>query len=215
MSETGSGTPPVGGNGRRQRISRYLASLPERAARAGAALIGGAVYETSNVALPHVVRQSKLYQVTIDRFLRILIEWVGDVPGIYDNQDTTVQELAARKVAGNVVELASIFAVGWSPLWLLAAASDLVGGSKAYLRELVAELQRSGHLSVGADITSYEDLLSRLEIGSGTLADAIDVPPATLRAARASLDRLAEELTGDATEEYSLYPGSKRDLRFI
>jgi hypothetical protein len=177
----------------RERIPRYLASLPERAARAGAALVGGAIYETSNVALPRAVRESKLYQVTVDRLLRIMIELVGDVHGVYDDEETSVQELAARKFAGNVIEFASIFAVGWSPLWLLAAASDLVGGSKAYLRALVAELQQSGHLSADADIASYEDLLSRLETGSGVLADAIDVPPVTLRDARASLHRLAQQ----------------------
>jgi hypothetical protein len=181
--------------GPRERITRYLASLPERTARASAALVGGAVYETSNVALPRAIRQSKLYQVTIDRLLRILIEWVGDVRGVYDNEETSVQELAARKAAGNIIELGSIVAVGWSPLWLLAAASDLVGGSKAYLRALVDELQRSGYLSAGADVTSYEDLLTRLETGSGVLADVIDVPPMTLRDARASLSQLSQQVS--------------------
>ena len=44
----------------RRRIPRYLVSLPERMARAGAALAGGALYETSQVALPQFVRESKL-----------------------------------------------------------------------------------------------------------------------------------------------------------
>ena len=41
-----------------------------------------------------------------------------------------MRELLVRKTAGNVVELSSFLAVGWSPLWLLAGASDLVGGTK-------------------------------------------------------------------------------------
>ena len=41
---------------------------------------------------------------------------------------------------------ASIFAVGFSPLWILAAASDVMGGSKAYLRTLVTE-----HESIGPE----------------------------------------------------------------
>ena len=125
----------------RQRIPRYVISLPERTTRAAIALVGGAVYETSNVALPRALRESKLYQVTIDRLLRILIEWVGDVRDVYQDEVTSVQELAARKFAGNVLEVASIFTVGFSPLWLLAAASDVMGGSKAYLRALVDELE--------------------------------------------------------------------------
>ena len=177
----------------RQRIPRYVISLPERMTRAAIALVGGAVYETSNVALPRALRESKLYQVTIDRLLRIMIEWVGDVRDIYRDEATPVQELAARKFTGNVLEWASIFAVGFSPLWLLAAASDVMGGSKAYLRALVAELEAAGHLPRDTDVASYEDLLSRLESGSGVLADAIDVPPMSLREARASFDALRRQ----------------------
>ncbi len=177
----------------RQRIPRYVVSLPERMARAGAALMGGALYETSNVALPRVVRESKLYQATIDRLLRITIEWVGDVRGIYGADELPVEELAARKFTGNIVEWASIFAVGFSPLWLLAAASDILGGSKTYLRALVDELKAGGHLSQEADVTSFEDLLGRLETGSGVLADAIDVPPMTVKDARTSFETLRRQ----------------------
>jgi hypothetical protein len=177
----------------RERIPRYVISLPERMTRAAIALVGGAVYETSNVALPQALRESKLYQVTIDRLLRILIEWVGDVRDVYQDEETPVRELAVRKFTGNVLEIASIFAVGFSPLWLLAAASDIMGGSKAYLRALVAELEAAGHLPRDTDVASYEDLLSRLETGSGVLADAIDIPPMSLREARASFDALRRQ----------------------
>jgi hypothetical protein len=170
-----------------------VVSLPERTMRAAIALVGGAVYETSNVALPRALRESKLYQVTIDRLLRILIEWVGDVRDVYQDEVTSVQELAARKFAGNVLEVASIFAVGFSPLWLLAAASDVMGGSKAYLRALVDELEAAGHLPQDTDVASYEELLSRLETGSGVLADAIDIPPMSLQEARASFDALRRQ----------------------
>jgi hypothetical protein len=177
----------------RHRVPRYLVSLPERMTRAGAALLGGALYETSQVALPRVVRESKLYQATIDRLLRITIEWVGDVRGIYGAEAMPVAELAARKFTGNIVEFASIFAVGFSPLWLLAAASDILGGSKAYLRALVDELKAGGHLPPDADVASFEDLLGRLETGSGVLADAIDVPPMTVQDARASFETLRRQ----------------------
>jgi hypothetical protein len=177
----------------RQRIPRYVISLPERMTRAAIAIVGGAVYETSNVALPRALRESKLYQVTIDRLLRIMIEWVGDVGDVYRDEETSVRELAARKFTGNVLEWASIFAVGFSPLWVLAAASDVMGGSKAYLRVLIAELEAAGHLPQNTDIASYEELLSRLETGSGVMADAIDVPPMSLREARASFDALRRQ----------------------
>jgi hypothetical protein len=177
----------------RQRIPRYVISLPERMTRAAIAIVGGAVYETSNVALPRALRESKLYQVTIDRLLRILIEWVGDVRDVYRDEAIPVQELAARKFTGNVLEVASIFAVGFSPLWVLAAASDVMGGSKTYLRALVEELEAAGHLPQDTDIASYEELLSRLETGSGVMADAIDVPPMSVQEARASFHALRRQ----------------------
>ena len=56
------------------RSRSYLASLPERTARAGAALTGGLVYEAREVLLPLAVRRSKLYQAIVGRLLRITIE---------------------------------------------------------------------------------------------------------------------------------------------
>ena len=122
------------------RSRSYLASLPERTARAGAALTGGLVYEASEVMLPNAVRRSKLYQAIVGRLLRITIELVGGVEGVYPSEEMPARELLVRKTAGNLVELSSFLAVGWSPVWLLAGASDLVGGSKVYLRALVTEL---------------------------------------------------------------------------
>jgi hypothetical protein len=68
-----------------------------------------------------------------------------------------------------------------------------MGGSKAYLRTLVTELQQTGQLPAGTDITSYEDLLQRLETGSSVLADTIDVPPMTVKDARASFESLRRQ----------------------
>ena len=78
---------------------RYVASLPERTVRASAALAAGAIYETSEVVLPRVVRGSKLYQATVARLLRILVEGVGGVQGVYPAETMPVEELTARKAA--------------------------------------------------------------------------------------------------------------------
>ncbi len=172
---------------------RYLASLPERAGRASAALVGGVTYEFSETVLPDFVRRSKLYEATVARLLRIMVELVGDVRGVYPNAPMTVEELTVRKAAGNVVELASVLVAGWSPLWLLAGVADAIGGSKAYLRALVAELEQAGLLRPGTDVSSVEDLLSRLEGTSGVLADAVDVPPLNVSELRASLRALRSQ----------------------
>jgi hypothetical protein len=175
------------------RSRSYLASLPERTARAGAALAGGFVYEVSEVVLPDAVRRSKLYQAIVGRLVRITIELVGGVEGVYPAEEMPARELLARKTAGNAVEIASFLAVGWSPVWLLAGASDLIGGSKAYLRVLVTELKDAGVLAAEEDVASFEELLTALEGTSGVLADTVDVPPLNVSGVRASWEELRRQ----------------------
>jgi hypothetical protein len=194
-AEATAARPPVAetpGEGetvrRRPRGRRYVSSLPERGARALAALVGGALYEISQVALPAFVRRSKLYDATIARMLRLTV---------YRSEAIPAKDLLARKTAGNAVELASILAVGWSPLWLLAAAADLTGGSKVYLRALETELKAAGLLPAASDVSNVEQLLTRVEATSGVLADTIDIPPfrpADMRASWDLLKRQAAEL---------------------
>src|ERR687890_128672 len=175
------------------RSRSYLVSLPERTARAGAALAGGLVYEASEVVLPDAVRRSKLYQAIVGRLLRITIELVGGVEGVYPSEEMQARELLVRKTAGNAVEIASFLAVGWSPVWLLAGASDLVGGSKVYLRALVTELQDAGVLAQEEDVSSFEELLSALEGTSGVLADTVDGPPLNVAGVRTSWQELQKQ----------------------
>ena len=180
--------------GYRRYLARgYLASLPERTARAGAALTGGLVYETGEVLLPLAVRRSRFYQAVVGRLLRITIELVGGVEGVFPTEGMQARELLVRKSAGNVVEIGSFLAVGWSPVWLLAGASDLIGGSKAYLRVLVTELKDAGVLSAEEEVASFEELLTTLEGTSGVLADTVDVPPLNVAGVRASWQELRRQ----------------------
>jgi hypothetical protein len=188
---------------KRYLARRYLASLPERTARAGAALTGGLVYETGEVLLPLAVRRSRMYQAVVGRLLRITIELVGGVEGVFPTEEMLARELLARKTAGNVVEIGSFLAVGWSPVWLLAGASDLIGGSKAYLRVLVTELRDAGVLSAEEDVSSFEELLSALEGTSGVLADTVDVPPLNVAGVRASWQELRRQ-AGDLPDAQGL-----------
>lgn len=174
---------------------RYLLSFPERALRTLAVVLGGLLYELSRVALPDFVRRSKLYESTVSRMLRLVVELVGGVEGVYGAEPIPATDLLARKTAGNVVELASFLAVGWSPLWLLAAAADIAGGSKVYLRALASELKRVRLLPQEADVSSVEELLDRVETTTGVLADTIDVPPVRVADVRASWAALRRQAT--------------------
>lgn len=155
----------------------YIVSLPERLLRALAAAIGGLVFQISEVALPLWVRRTRLYQALVYRMLRLTIELLGDVKGVFPSEAIPAGDLAVRKAVGNVVELAGFLAFGWSPLWILAAASDLTGGTRAYLDLFVGELQRAGLLKSDVEIQSVRDLLNALESSSAVAADMVDVPP--------------------------------------
>lgn len=195
---------------------RRLLTFPERIVRSGAAILGGAVHETVQVVLPRFVRQSRVYEATAKNVLRIAIELVGGVEHeAADDDQPSAGRLAVRKGAGNVVELGSIAAFGFSPLWLLAAASDLARGSRVYLAALVGELKDNGVLEQDADIASVDQLLGVLERGAGKSAALIDVPPTELKELRTSIAELAaerKELPGP-DELQSLYEGLIRQAR--
>jgi hypothetical protein len=179
----------------KRRRLRYAASLPERIFRAAAASLGGFVHESGQLLLPRVVRRSRLYEATAKNALRIAIEAVGGVEQTRSEPEPVpAAEIVKRKAAGNVVELGSIAAFGFSPLWLLAAASDVLRGSRVYLDTLVAELERSGVLGPDVEVESVDDLLGALEGASARTAGLLDVPPLEL----AELRRTLGELRADA-----------------
>jgi hypothetical protein len=172
-----------------------LLSLPERLVRSVAALLGGVIHESALILLPRFVRRSRLYEASAKNLLRLSIELVG---GVQAPASATTEvgpaptELAVRKGAGNVVELGSIAAFGFSPLWLLAAASDVAHGSRVYLTSLVDELKAAGVLAPEAEFGSVDELLAAFEGGSGTAARLIDIPPVELTGLKASVDELRQ-----------------------
>ena len=111
------------------------------------------------------MRDAKIYQCLIARPLRITVEAVGGVSGRFPMQDMSGQELIQRKVAGNFVEAFSVFTVGFSPLWFLAAASDVTGGTRVYLDAFVKELKKADILPDNTDISSVDDLLAQCWTG--------------------------------------------------
>ncbi len=202
---------------RTQRLL-FLASLPERAIRAVSAAVFGTVHETAHLLLPRMVRRSRLYEVTARNLLRIAVELVGGVeapPSAGTAPEPAAGRIAVKKAAGNAVEFGSIAAFGFSPLWLLAAASDILNGSKTYLRALESELVRAGVLAEGVHFRSVDDLLSALEGTTGTTATLIDLPPLELRELRTSLTELKDDAASLPTpgELAQLFDGLVRTAR--
>jgi hypothetical protein len=196
----------------RDRLA-FLLSLPERALRSVAALAGGTVHETAELLLPRLVRRSRLYEATAKNLLRVSIELVGGVVpptgAAADELEPDAKKLAVRKTAGNVMELGSIAAFGFSPLWLLAAAADVTHGTRVYLDTFVDELKHAGVLAEDAHLGSVDDLLGALEGTSGRTARLIDVPPLELAALRRSLTEIRDDVSSlpSPAELASLYDG--------
>ena len=194
------------------RTRSFLVSLPERIVRSLVAVVAGATHEAAEVVLPRFIRRSRLYEVSAKNLLRIAIELVGDVESEPPSGQPDAGELLKRKTAGNVVELSSIVALGFSPLWLLAAASDVSHGSRVYVQSLVDELKRARVLAEGSELRTIDDVLAALEGTSGTTARLIDLPPlelADLRASLAELRASAAELPSPQ-ELAGLYEGLRR-----
>jgi hypothetical protein len=195
---------------------RFALSLPERLVRTLAAVAGGAVHETAELVLPRLVRRSRLYEASAKNLLRVAIELVGGVadagPPAGADEEASAGRLAVRKGAGNVVELGSIAAFGFSPLWLLAAASDVAHGSRVYLNELTGELKRAGVLDEQVEVSSVDELLGVLERSTGGTARLIDIPPLELEELRRSLAELRAEARAlpDATELATLFAALRR-----
>lgn len=196
----------------RRKRTRYVLSLPERLVRALVGTLGGIVHESAQVILPRFVRRSRLYEATAKNALRIAIEAVGRVEP-QEPQEISAQEITKRKAAGNVVELGSIAAFGFSPLWLLAAASDVAHGSRVYLASFVDELKRAGVLAQEREIGSVDELLESLENASGRTAGLIDVPPLELAELRSTLGELRDDASGlpGPQELASLYRGLREE----
>ena len=198
-----------------RRLAYFTASLPERLVRAGAAVLGGTVHETAELLLPRIARRSRFYEATAKNLLRIAIEGVGSVdrPKTADSAEAPpARELAIRKGAGNIVELGSIAAFGFSPLWLLAAASDITRGSRVYLQALTEELKAAGVVRDDLDVSSVDELLGVLEGTTGRTARLIDIPPLELAELRTSIGELRSEATDlpSQAELASLYEGLQR-----
>jgi hypothetical protein len=196
------------------RRLHYVASLPERAVRALVGTAGGLVHEGVLVLLPRFVRRSRLYEATAKNALRIAIEAVGRVEP-REPQEVSAEEITKRKAAGNVVELGTIAAFGFSPLWLLAAASDVAHGSRVYLASFVGELKRAGVLAQETEVATVDELLEALERASGHTAGLVDVPPLELAELRSTLAELRQDAAGlpGPEELAALYRGLRHEAR--
>jgi hypothetical protein len=179
--------------GRNRRV-RYAASLPERVVRSASALTAGTVRELAIVALPAGFRRGRLYRNLVDVTLQFLVENVGGVPSTQPSELKLTEDFLLRRTAGNGIELMGVIAFRASPVWVLAALSDLSGFGRSLMPEIAASLKAENLLAPDASVTTMEQLLEGLERSSAQLAETVNAPPLDVAGLRQEWGKLKGEV---------------------
>lgn len=174
-------------------VKSYLISLPERLVRSVVGLGAGVAREVGEIAIPDGVRRTRLYQNLVDTTLRFLIEQVGGVEGVFRDDGKLADDFLVRRTAGNAIEALGIVAFRASPVWVLAALSDVCGIGRHVIPEIAAALKERGLLDHDAHFTSVDQLLDGLERTSGRLANAVNTPPLDIAGLRQEWRAIREE----------------------
>ena len=201
-----------------EQVHRYLMyglSLPERAVRGTAALVGGAINESAALLVPQAFRDSTTYSKFVQEMLDMLNKDVGGVKlpvedAATGNSDETadaartenavaadeeeVADYVAKKTVGTFIDLAGMATFHLSPITVLAIVSDLAYGSQAYLEELAVELKKEGVIGEESTISSTAELLEVISAASAKTTANLDTPPLSVEGLRETIADTQEHL---------------------
>jgi hypothetical protein len=135
------------------------------------------VKEFTEVFLPGSFRRTKLYRSLVDTTLRFVIEGIGRARPHPDADSALPPDFVLRRYTANSIEVLGILLFRFSPVWVLAALSDLSGAGRVLTREISNNLQADGLLEKGIDFGNIEQILDGLEKTSGRLVDGLNIPP--------------------------------------
>src|SRR5580693_926860 len=158
-------------------LGPYLLSLPERVLRSASALSAGLLHEIGNVTLPAGVRRTRLYQTMVESTLRFLVEQVGQVDGVYPEEEQLAENFLLKRTIGDGIDLAGLAAFHASPVWVLAALADISGAGRQLMDEISSSLKDEGLLDRNSRFENVDQILDGLERTAGQLATSIRFPP--------------------------------------
>jgi hypothetical protein len=167
-------------------------SLPERVLRSASALSAGLIREIGNVTLPKAVRRTKLYQTMVESTLRFLVEQVGQVDGVYSQEEQPAEHFLLKRTIGDGIDLAGVVAFHASPVWIFAALADISGTGRQLIDEISSTLKEEGLLDRNASFENVDQLLDGLEQTTGRIATSIRFPPLDLPGLRKEWSALKE-----------------------
>jgi hypothetical protein len=175
------------------RLPHYLLTLPERVVRSVLGLSAGVAREVGVVVIPEGVRQGQLYQNLVEATLRFVTERVGGVANTDPGAEALPEKLLARRTVGNAIDVLGFVAFRASPMWMLAALSDLCGMGRQLVPEIAAALKAQGLLSGDAKFESVDQLLNGLERTSAQMATTLNTPPLDVEGLRRDWAAIQEE----------------------
>lgn len=194
--------PPAG---ERRRLVEYLGlalSLPERGARAAAALVGGASWVLSTHLIPAALRGTNTYRFTAGMFQTFLIRDVAGMQTV-PAEHALQEQFLTRKLVGSGLEAAGLLTLHFSPVWVFAIASDAARGGQVFLQRLTDALREHGLIAPDQHPGSVEQVLLALQDVGDRGATAFDTPPLSLAEVsqlRSDLTQATGRLAANATE---------------
>ncbi len=172
----------------------YGISLPERALRSAVGMTAGTLREAATLMVPQAFQSSKSYEVAIFNSLNFLTDTVGGFESESADASDAGEHLA-KKAIGNFVDMAGLATLHISPMWVLAAVSDVAYGSSTYIRELAVELEKQGIIDGASTIHNVDDILDAIQHTSGNMASSLDKPPLSVDELRAFVKETRETMT--------------------
>lgn len=179
----------------------YGLSLPERAVRSSAAMIGGVINESATLLVPQAFRDSTTYRKFVQSMMDMVNEDVGGVKkktaeGSEDAEGSSsrVENYVAKKTVGTFLDLAGMATLHLSPITLLAITSDIAYGSTTYLKELSDELKKEGVIAEDSTIGNTAELLEAVAKASAETTDQLDTPPLSVEGLRDTIQQTRERL---------------------
>jgi hypothetical protein len=177
------------------KLRNFLLSLPERGVRSVTALAGGLLREVGEVSVPQTIRRGQLYRNLVEATLKFLIEQVGQVKGVFPDEERLSEDFLVRRAAGNGIELVGILAFRASPVWVLAALADASGAARHLIREIASSLKDEGLLDRDAEFSTVDEMLDGLEASAGRMAATVNTPPLDVAALRLEWTALRRDLS--------------------
>ena len=173
---------------------QYSLSLPERAIRSTAAVVGGIAHQSAILLVPTAFQDSKTYKTFVKQMLDMVVHDIGGTKRdeceikTAGEKEAQVEGYVAKKTVSTFVDLAGMATLHVSPMTILAVVSDIAYGSNVYLKQLGAELKREGVIDPESTIDHAADLLDALGAASGKAVDRFDCPPLSLAGLRETIE---------------------------